>query len=87
MRSAVGNRQCYIVWIARGILYTMESETGNKGGGEQSTERRKRRGDDLLAGGVGHLASDDLDLVHVEDLGIVELERCVAYAEGPHFFA
>ena len=41
----------------------------------------------LLGGAVGHLAGYDLDLVDVQDLAVVELERRIAHAERPHLFA
>lgn len=41
----------------------------------------------LLGRRIGHLARYDLDLVHIQQLGIVELERGVAHTERPHLLA
>lgn len=41
----------------------------------------------LLGSAISHLASDDLDLIHIQDICIVEFERGIPYAEGPDLFA
>lgn len=44
-------------------------------------------GDRLLRGALGHLTSDNLDLVHIQNLSVIQLERRISNAEGPHLFA